>query len=361
MVTKDRSTWPGWARALSTGWVLSPIIVIALLAATFEGYGYYTRHQKTTYSRGGAFGGVDPVNVANTTKSKGGRVASSKVASSKKAPAGPHIVDGGKQVSMLTTGSSSGGGHTIKPVVGGGSHTGGTSSPVSIHNPTTSHHPTQSSSPTPSPTATALNPPTVGIYSLAVSGSETAKFGPISACHNEFPSRATLDIHHATGESPASYDFDMRMYPNSPNRHDERHIYKYGNNSMSLGYEQETVTCTGIKQSTSVSYSPAQIRVAGPLKVGSSWHNHGGGSSRVETGNSTVARKGLIKVEGNDYVVYEIVTKLAMTGSETGERDQSWWYSPDLGIPLKFTETLHGKRSGASYSESYSASVISLP
>src|SRR4051812_6127189 len=68
MVTKDRSTWPGWARALTTGWVLSPIIVIALLAVTFEGYGYYTRHQKTTYARGGAFGVVDPVNAAHTAK-----------------------------------------------------------------------------------------------------------------------------------------------------------------------------------------------------------------------------------------------------------------------------------------------------
>jgi hypothetical protein len=110
-----------------------------------------------------------------------------------------------------------------------------------------------------------------------------------------------------------------------------------------------------------VSYSPGQIRVDGPLRVGSSWHNHGGGSSRVETGNSTVARKGLLKVAGKNYLVYEIVTKLQMTGSETGERDQTWWYSPELGIPLKFSETLHGKRSGASYAESYSASVISLP
>lgn len=353
MVTRHRSTWPGWARALTTGWVLSPIIVIALLAATFEGYGFYTRHQKTTYSRGGAFGAVDPVNAANRTKQSTGTHGA-------KSGGASHIVSGGKHVSTLKSGANAGG-HATTPTSSGSSQSGGASSPVTTPGAATSHQPARSTSSGQDASATTLNPPSVGVYSLAVSGSETAKFGPISACHNQFPSRATLDIHHATGESPTSYDFDMRMYPGSPNRHDERHIYKYGKDSMTLGYEQETVTCSGIKQSTAVSYSPAQIRVDGPLRVGSSWHNHGGGSSRVETGTSTVARKGQIKVEGKDYLVYEIVTKLAMTGSETGERDQTWWYSPDLGIPLKFSETLHGKRSGASYSESYSASVISLP
>lgn len=356
MVSRNRSTWPGWARALTTGWVLSPLLVIALLAVTFEGYGYYTRHQKTTYSRGGAFGGVDPVNTVNTTKRSTGKHASGNK------PAGTtSVVSGGKEVSTLKTGGGPSRLHSTSPVVNETSHSGGASSPVSVPSTASSHQPARSTSPAHTATAPALSPPAPGIYSLAVTGSETAKFGPISACHNQFPSRATLDIHHATGESQTSYDFDMRMYPGSPNRHDERHIYKYGKNSMTLSYEQETVTCTGIKQSTAVSYSPGQIRVDGPLRVGSRWHNHGGGSSRVETGTSTVARKGQIKIEGKNYLVYEIVTKLQMTGSETGERDQTWWYSPDLGIPLKFSETLHGKRSGASYSESYSASVISLP
>jgi hypothetical protein len=196
---------------------------------------------------------------------------------------------------------------------------------------------------------------------LAVSGSESAKFGPISACNNTYPSRATLDVHHATGESPTSYDFDMRLYPGSPNKHDERHIYTYSKNSVVLTYEAETVTCSGIKQSTAVDYSPHQTRVELPLTVGASWHNHGGGTSRTETGTSQVVRRTTVSIQGTSYPVYEIVTKLTMTGSETGTRDQTWWYSPQLAMPLKFSETLQGKRSGANYSESYTASVISLP
>jgi hypothetical protein len=130
---------------------------------------------------------------------------------------------------------------------------------------------------------------------------------------------------------------------------------------MVLTYEESTVTCAGIKQSSTVGYSPAQTRVELPLAVGDSWRNHGGGSSRTETGTSNVVKQTTLKVQGARYAVYEIATKLAMSGSETGERDQTWWYSPALAMPLKFSEVLHGQRSGASYSESYTATVVKMP
>jgi hypothetical protein len=355
MLNRDRSTWPGWARALTTGWLLSPLLVIALLLATFEGYGYYTRHQKTTYAKGGAFGGGGGggISAAQSHRaSQSGRGGSSKHAGSK-------LVSGGKHVSTLKTGSTqtaatSGNPHSSTPGSSGSSHsTPRSTSPVGHH----SHAP----KPRPTSTQTPLVTPATGVYTVAVHGSEQAKFGPFSPCHKSFPSRSTIDVHHAAGESPTSYDFDWRLYPGSPNAHDERHIYSYSKNSVLLTFEQETVTCAGIKQSTAVDYKPAQVRVQLPLSVGASWHNHGGNSARTETGTSNVARKSAIKVGNTVYPVYEIVTKLSLAGSETGERDQTWWYSPDLGVPLKFSETLHGKRSGASYSESYTATVIGTP
>jgi hypothetical protein len=355
MATSDRSTWPGWARALTTGWVLSPIIVIALVAATFEGYGFYTRHQKTTYSRGGAFGATsEPAAQVHSTKVAGHHAKPGSKGHKAK------VKNGGKIVTTLGT--------------GGGAHQGGSSTSSQPSNTTHSQsgssgpapsHPTGSGSATPKPsksaTTNALVTPRVGEYTLAVSGEESAKFGPISACHNTFPSRATLDVHHAAGESPTSYDFDMRMYPGQANRHDERHIYKYSKSAMILTYEEETVTCSGIKQSSTVDYSPAQVRVELPLTVGRTWHNHGGGSARTETGTSTVVKRTSLTVQGTSYQVYEIATKLALTGNETGERDQVWWYSPQLAMPLRFSETLHGNRSGAKYSESYTASVVGIP
>jgi hypothetical protein len=352
MVTKDRSTWPAWARVLTTGWVLSPLIVIALLVATFEGYGYYTRHQKTTYARGGAFGVSNEQAAQSNPAKSSGRAGGKNGATGGKTPAKGKLKNGGTHASTLGVG-----GRAASHGSNQGSTTpGGT---------TSGHGPVGGNSGSPTPTSSgssnSLVTPRTGVYTLAVSGSESAKFGPITGCHNGFPSRATLDVHHATGESPSSYDFDMRLYPNQANKHDERHIYKYSKDAMILTYEQETVTCSGVKQSTSVSYSPAQTRVQLPLAVGNSWHNHGGGSSRTETGTSNVVKRTSLQVAGTSYQVYEIVTKLTMTGSETGERDQTWWYSPALGVPLKFSETLNGKRSGAKYAESYTASVIGIP
>jgi hypothetical protein len=207
----------------------------------------------------------------------------------------------------------------------------------------------------------AYRTPATGVYTLAVNGEEQAKFGPFSPCHTHFPARATLAVHHATGEAANSYDFDLRFYPGSPNKHDERHILSYSKDSVALTYEQDTVTCFGVKQSSVVDYSPAQTRVSGPLQVGERWHNHGGGSSRTETGDSRVVKKSTMTLGKASYVVYEIVTKLALAGSETGFRNQTWWYAPELGMPLKFGETLHGSRHGASYTSSYTATVISGP
>jgi hypothetical protein len=66
-------------------------------------------------------------------------------------------------------------------------------------------------------------------------------------------------------------------------------------------------------------------------------------------------------VAGRSYLVYEIVTDLTMTGKESGTRHQVWWYSPERAMYLKYTESENGRRSGASYRDNYTATVVSLP
>ena len=56
-----------------------------------------------------------------------------------------------------------------------------------------------------------------------------------------------------------------------------------------------------------------------------------------------------LTVAGTGYQVYVITTHVNMTGSESGTRDQTWWWSPALGMPLQWHEGLSGSRSGASY------------
>jgi hypothetical protein len=308
------------------------------MVGTYEGYAAYTRHQKTTYARGGAFG-VIPTPAAHAANARR-----------------PAKRSGGPIHTSTPTHSATPHRSTVATTV--------TTAPSHATATRTAH---RSASPSAGPTHTpvsnalAYHQPKPGLYTLAITGGEQAKFGPISPCHSNFPSRATLDVHHATGESPASYDFDLRLYPGDPNKHDERHIYRYDGDSVVLTYEQETVTCFGIKQSTVVAYQPDQVRVAGPLRVGTSWHNHGGGAARTETGTSRVVKATTMALDHHSYRVFEITTRLALAGSETGYRDQTWWYAPELGIPLKFGETLHGARQGASYSENYTATVISGP
>jgi hypothetical protein len=203
--------------------------------------------------------------------------------------------------------------------------------------------------------------PRVGSYSIAVSGSEHVKFGPFSACTNTFPSRSQLVVSRADGEPAGSYDFDQRFYPSSANRHDERHIYRYTDDGVFLSFEQATVTCGGVKQSSSVSYSPLQQRVPSSLAVGVSWHDHGGDSKRTEDGDSKVVGTDEVVVDGHSYSTYVIDSQLSMSGDESGSRERRVWWSPDLGIALKWHESLSGKRSGASYTEDVTCTVVTIP
>src|SRR3954453_1870748 len=203
--------------------------------------------------------------------------------------------------------------------------------------------------------------PAAGTYTLAVDGSENVKFGPYSACHNTFPTRSTLVISPASGEPSGSYDFDQRFFPSSAGKHDERHIYRYTDRGVFLSFEQATVTCAGVKQSTTVNYSPLQLRVPSTPQVGESWKNSVGDSGRTENGTSNVTGTATLTVGGRSYRTFVIDTHLDLSGDEKGSRDRRWGWAPDLGVPLKWHEALSGSRSGATYSEDATFTVVRTP
>ena len=335
----QRDNWPAWSRALTSGWVLSPLLAFALVVGAFFAYGAYTRSQPTHYSRGGDFfaaGGGATGSDAGTRhpKSKASEDAGKRTA---KRP-------GGK-----TTGASATVTGTRGTTASHGTRTGESSSAGS----------TETGSQQPAGSDVVL--PRTGTYTLDVSGGEHVKFGPFSACSNTFPSRSQLVVSKAEGEPTGSYDFDQRFYPSNANKHDERHIYRYGSDGVFLSYEQATVTCGGMKQSSAVSYSPLQQRVPASLDVGTSWRYHGGDSKRTEDGSSEVIRTEQLTVDGTSYPTYVIDTHLSMSGDESGSRDRRIWWSPALGIALKWHESLSGKRSGASYSEDVTCTVVTIP
>ena len=330
----NRTSWPRWARMVSSAWIVSPIVVFALLIGGFFAYGAYTRSQPTHYSRGGdAFGLVPsptPSSSAAAGKVSAGAQASAKpgqkVTSPHASPAAQSVPASGPGSSGTTSGQSTGGGTTHR----------GSALP-------------------------AISRPATGTYQLAVSGSEHVKFGPFSACTNTFPTSSSLVVKPASGEPTGSYDFDLRFYPSSPNRHDERHIYRYSDAGVALSYEEATVTCSGIKQSSTVNYSPPQERVKLPLSSGEAWSTDGGDSGRTERGSFRVVGTDTVTIAGHSYKTWVIDTHVSMSGSETGSRDQRWWWSPQLGIPVKWHESLSGQRSGADYSEDVTVTVVGLP
>lgn len=314
--------------------VVIPVAVVVAAFAAFEGYGAYTRSTPVDYSRGGqAFAAPTP-----------------------------------------TPGQALPGPPTAT----------GTSSTPAGPSPSTSPSPDQSAaslvdSPTPHPTFTAtatqttaaagsapvqassVAVPRTGTYQLTVDGSEKVKFGAVGFCNQSLPSRTTLVVAKAAGESPTSYDFDLRYFPGQAGQHDERHIYRYTKAATFLDYEIATVTCQGVRQTSETSYSPPQLRAALPLTVGDSWSSKGGDSARTETSSSKVLRTESVLVAGVAVPTYVIATTTSFSGSESGSRSQTWWYSPSWAMPVKWTEQIDGHRSGADYSENVTVAVTARP
>jgi len=324
MHLSDRRGLPRWARILTSPWLLSPVLVFTLLIGAFVSYGAYTRSKPTHYGRGG------DVFAAGLRPGDGPSGAPSGAPSARPSVAA--------SVAPAThPGNVSNGSHTLP----------------------TRTVPTTKPSRLPGSNDVVL--PATGAYALAVSGSESVKFGFVPGCQNTFPRTATITVAKASGEGPSSYDFDMRLYPSQPNRHDERHIYRYTSTGVYLDFEEATVTCSGVKQSSAVSYTPAQLRAKLPLSIGATWHSKGGDSSRTEDAQASVTGATHLNVGGRSYLTYIIKTTVKMTGSETGTRSQEWWYAPSLGVPLKWQEHLSGSRSGATYAEDLTCTVTELP
>jgi hypothetical protein len=307
-------------------------IVLALVGiAAFEGYGAYTRSKPVHYDRGGnAFALTDeptPTATARATSPTPGTSTTS-------AP-----------VATRTAGPSSAAPHP--------SATADVAPPVA--------QPTQKPAVTRTLTPQGIAVPKTGTYGLAVQGSEKVKFGPVSFCNQKLPTSTHLVVSKAKGESGSSYDFDVPFFPGQSGQHDERHIYRYTKDEVLLDYEIATVTCQGVRQSSSTSFVPEQRRVALPLKVGASWTYKGGGADRTESSTTHVLRTETLAIDGARVLTYVIETKTSFTGDESGTRDQTWWYAPTWAMPVKWHEKQSGQRSGASYTGDITATVTSHP
>jgi hypothetical protein len=199
--------------------------------------------------------------------------------------------------------------------------------------------------------------PRPGSYGVMIDGTERVRFGPVSFCSRGFPTRSTLVIKHAAGETPTAFAFDHEL----SSLHKERHIYRYTRQGVFLDFEGASVNCGGIEQETENSFKPPELKVQLPLHVGDSWRGRSVGAHRTESYSAKVIRREAVSVQGRAYSAYVIEHTVQMTGEESGRRFQRWWYAPSLAISLRWHEEIDASRMGATYSESATFRITSLP
>lgn len=311
------------------------LLVVALPVGGFVAYGAYTRSGDVVYDRGGAVFGADAAPLPSVV---------------------PAPLPAGTPVPSVTSEVRS-----TPP-----------ERPAEKTTPTprvipTADAPTMDRATAVRTTATGRRAPAVrtqpvpGTYGLRVSGAEKVTFGPFSFCGRDLPAESALVIAPATGEPEGSYNFDVRYFPGEAGKHDERHIYRYAGGAVERTFESATVTCSGVRQGSDISFSPAQRCVIAPLTVGATWSGTGGDADRTEKYTSTVTGSETVEIAGHRVPVFVIDTRTTFSGSESGERTRRWWYAPSLAMPVKWADTTSGGRSGATYSNEITVTVSRLP
>jgi hypothetical protein len=314
-------------RLLSRKAVALPLAVVLLAAVAFAGYGAWTRSRPVHYARGGdQFAVVTDATPTppSATSSAAPRATASPTASAAARTPGTQAISPQAAPTVEPVGSAA------------------TTAPAA-------------------PRVKGVAVPRVGRYALQVEGSEKVDFGPVSFCSQSLPKSTDLVVSKAAGEGPTSYDFDLPYFPGQAGKHDERHLYRYTKDAVFLDYEIATVTCQGVRQSSDTDYSPPQARVRLPLSVGRSWTTSGGDADRTDSTSNKVVRTETLTVRGVRVPTYVIETTTSFTGSESGSRTQTWWYAPRRAMPLKWSEHIDGRRSGAAYSEDVTVTVVSGP
>jgi hypothetical protein len=307
--------------------LVTPPAVVAVAVAGFVGYGAWSRSKPVHYSRGGPFVASDPASPSSGTSQTATPKASGSPIPGAVASAVPSATR-----SPMTTASP------IAPAKASRGHGPSTTTRTDVR-----------------------SVPVAGTYRVAVSGSEQVRFGPVSFCSRDFPGASAWNVHPADGEGPSAFAVDQRYFPGQDGQHDERHLYRYVEGEVHLEFEQATVTCAGQRQSSDVTFSPPQLRIRSPLTVGAHWSSTGGDAQRTETASTRVLRAETLTVSGRRIPTYVVETKVQISGSESGNRTQRWWWAPSLALPVRVFEEISAQRSGGQYTSSAATTVTALP
>lgn len=211
--------------------------------------------------------------------------------------------------------------------------------------------PTRDQTPTSSETTSQPVAPQTGRYRYELDGWE-ATSAPGS--RRQFPDSADVFVHdrqdHADGSSvtvDVTYSDD----------HEERLVLRYGQGQIAVTFEGGKVSFFGggVTQTSQATYRPPLIRTAWPADPGQTWT----GTSEARDPDGTVVRRerytGRIRgteamtVAGQTLRTAVVEWESEFSGRENGWRQQTLWFSPDLGMWVKIHDRVHAERSGFAY------------
>lgn len=170
--------------------------------------------------------------------------------------------------------------------------------------------------------------PAPGVYEYAVTGSERLARGPVSVSRT-LPDVAPMIVRHLDG----GYETDLRY----SDAHTELSRYDLREEGAYVTFAR-TVVKTSVSTTTrDREWSPPLLRLPLRPRVGQEW---GGpftaGDLRLQIENEVLRREPLeIGGEAVDDV-FVIESRQRITGEYTGERTETFWYSPSTGLVVRY-------------------------
>jgi hypothetical protein len=188
-------------------------------------------------------------------------------------------------------------------------------------------------SPTPGQAGPGL--PAPGVYEYDVTGSEQLARGPVSIDRG-LPAIAPMLVRHLDG----GYETDLRY----SDAHTELSRYDLRPAGAFVTFARTVVKTPVTTTTRDREWTPPLLRFPAVPKVGEAWGGAFTAGDLELQIESEVLRREPVQVGGRPVNAFVIEHRQDITGEYTGERTETFWYSPSRGMVVKYTieSTLDG-------------------
>ena len=213
------------------------------------------------------------------------------------------------------------------------------------------------------PTAAPARPrvPALGIYTFAVSGTESATL----VGSRSFAPQMTLVAHRGGRADSEEVVLDQEFSTD----HEEREIARYTNEGIFLTHEAGSLTFGLVTQGSDVRYDPPMGQIPFPLVAGttrsgsSTAREPGGAVARVDDWTTRILGQETIAVAGATVPTWKVQFERRSRpgGSDQVIQTTRYWFDPARGISVRWEESVHAERNTllfrGTYDERYEATL----